>query len=390
MNKHLKTGLFFLICQTLALGTFAQKQDWYQHAVETSKSQLLQAVKVYEPYNNPRSIETDGSVRLASARDWTCGFFPGTLWYMYELTGDKSLKKEAKRFTEALDSVQYFKYTHDIGFMLYCSYGNGLRLTGKKAYKKVLINGAKSLASRFNPQVGCIRSWDFGDWQFPVIIDNMMNLEFMIWASETTNDPKYKNIAISHANKTMENHFREDYSSFHVVSYDTLTGKALQHETFQGYSDDSVWARGQSWGIYGYTMMYRSTKNKKYLTQAENIASLIMNHPRLPKDKIPYWDFDSVKIPNTLRDASAAAIMACAMLEMSTYLEDGQKYFDFAEDILKSLSSEKYLAKVGENKNFILMHSVGSLPNNSEVDSAINYADYYYIEALVRYKNLRK
>jgi len=390
MNKHLKLGLLLLLCQAYTFGTFAQKQDWYQKAINTSKSQLKQAVKIYDPYNNPRSIEPDGSVRLAHKRDWTCGFFPGTLWYMYELTGEKWLKNEATRFTEALDSVQNFKYTHDVGFMLYCSYGNGLRLTGNEKYQEVLINGAESLSSRFNPQVGCLRSWDFGDWQFPVIIDNMMNLELMMWASKTSKNTKYKNIAVSHANTTMENHFRSDYSSYHVVSYDTLTGKAIQHQTFQGYADNSSWARGQAWGVYGYTMMYRTTGNPKYLNQAKDIAHLIMNHPRLPKDKVPYWDYDAPEADFICRDASAAAITACALFELSTYEKEGSKYFSFAEDILKSLSSDDYLAKVGDNANFLLMHSVGSLPNNSEVDVPINYADYYYLEAMIKYRALKE
>ncbi|TKG96301.1 glucuronyl hydrolase [Puteibacter caeruleilacunae] len=391
MNRSKLLSSFIILMSVLMVTTngFAKKTNWMKKAVETSAAQLKLAAEKNTPGLNPRSINPDGSMRYAKPRDWTCGFFPGNLWYMYELTGDKAFKKEAARYTEALDSVQYFTHTHDLGFMLYCSYGNGLRLSGKKAYAKVMQRGAKSLSTRFNKNVGCIRSWDFGHWQYPVIVDNMMNLEFMFWASKSTGKDKYRNIAISHANTTLENHFREDYSSYHVVSYDTITGKALEHQTHQGYNDASAWARGQGWGLYGYTLMYRETKDQKYLDQAKHIAAFIMNHPRLPEDKVPYWDFDDPKIPDAPRDASAGALIASALFELSTYVPDGEDYFKFAKTIIKNLSTPKYLAEVGTNKNFILKHSTGNLPNNSEIDTPINYGDYYYLEALKRYKDLR-
>ena len=390
MNRSKLLSSFIILMSVLMITTngFAKKTNWLKKAVDTSAAQLKLAAENNTPGLNPRSINPDGSVRYAKPRDWTCGFFPGNLWYMYELTGDNTFKKEAARYTEALDSVQYFTHTHDLGFMLYCSYGNGLRLTGKKAYEKVMQRGAKSLSTRFNETVGCIRSWDFGHWQFPVIVDNMMNLEFMFWASESTGKDKYRKIAIAHANTTLENHFREDYSSYHVVSYDTITGKALEHQTHQGYNDASAWARGQGWGLYGYTLMYRETKDQRYLDQAKHIAAFIMNHPRLPEDKVPYWDFDDPKIPDAPRDASAGALIASALFELSTYVPDGDNYFKFAKTIIKNLSTPKYLAEVGTNENFILKHSTGNLPNNSEIDTPINYGDYYYLEALKRYKDL--
>ncbi len=389
MNKRTLHFIpFVVIIMVSILSCTNQETKWYDNAVNIAESQMLNAAKTYTPEHNPRSIKPDGTIRLTHVRDWTCGFFPGSLWYMYELTGNKALKTEARHYTNALDSVQHFTYTHDLGFMLYCSYGNAFRITGDDTDKKVLLNGAESLATRFNPEVGCIRSWDFGEWQFPVIVDNMMNLEFMCWASKTSGNPIFKEIAISHANKTMGNHFRNNYSSYHVVSYDTITGKAIQKGTHQGYSDESSWARGQAWGIYGYTMMYRETKDKKYLEMAEKIAGFIMNLKNMPKDKIPYWDYDAPNIPDAPRDASAAAVTASALLELSTYVTDGTTYFTYAEDILKSLSSPDYLANPGSNGFFILKHSVGALPNNSEVDTPINYADYYYLEALLRYKKL--
>jgi rhamnogalacturonyl hydrolase YesR len=298
------------------------------------------------------------------------------------------MKQKAIDYTLALDSIKYFTHTHDLGFMLYCSYGNAYRLTKEDTYKNTLIRGAQSLISRYNENVGCIRSWDFGDWQYPVIVDNMMNLEFLMWTANTTSDKTYSDIATSHADITMANHFRDDYSSYHVVSYDTITGKTIEKQTHQGYSDESSWARGQAWGIYGYTMMYRFTKNPAYLQMAQNIASLIMNLESMPEDYIPYWDYNAPDIPNAPRDASAAAVTASALLELSELTKDGQAYFNYAENVLKSLSSPAYLAEAGENNFFILKHSVGALPNNSEVDTPINYADYYYLEALLRYKSI--
>ncbi|SHF97229.1 Glycosyl Hydrolase Family 88 [Mariniphaga anaerophila] len=365
-------------------------ENWFDNASKTVDRQLSLASEHYTPENNPRSIYPDGTVRLCHLKDWTVGFFPGSLWYAYELTGNASLKEQAVKYTEVLDSIKYWTHTHDLGFMLYCSYGNAYRLTKNESYKNVLKTGARSLISRYNSNVQSIRSWDFGEWQFPVIVDNMMNLEYLMWTAEATHDKVYSEIAVNHANTTLANHFRDDFSSYHVVSYDTLSGKPIEKGTHQGYSDESSWARGQAWGLYGYTMMYRFTKDPAYLQMAENIAKLIMSLETMPDDKIPYWDYNAPDIPNAPRDASAAAITASALLELSEFTKNGQPYFDYAESVLMSLSSPEYLANPGENEFFLLKHSVGALPNNSEIDTPINYADYYYIESLLRYKNLKK
>ena len=216
----------------------------------------------------------------------------------------------------------------------------------------------------------------------------MMNLDLLFTAGKLTGDPKYKEIAVSHADKTMPNHFREDGTSWHVISYNP-DGTVECKQTFQGKNDDSAWARGQSWGVYGYTSCYRETGDRRYLDFAVKLADMIMERVTTD-DAIPYWDYNAPQGEETPRDASAAAVTACALLEMSTMLPDGQKYFDYAEKILKSLSSDAYLAKVGENQGFILMHSVGSLPNGSEIDTPLNYADYYYLEALKRFMDLKK
>ncbi len=339
----------------------------------------------------PRSIKKDGTTATVPSRDWTSGFFPGDLWYMYDYTKDRKWETLARRWTTAMAKEQYNKGTHDLGFMLYSSYGNGYRLTKDPAYKAILIQGAKSLITRFNKNTGTIKSWDHGSWQYPVIIDNMMNLELLYWASKITGDPVYKNVANTHALTTIKNHFRPDNSSYHVVDYDTATGKVLKRVTHQGYAAESAWTRGQAWGLYGYTVAYRETKDKRFLQQAQKIADFFINHPNMPADHIPYWDFDAPNIPNAPRDASAAAIASSGLLELSKYLPaKHDTYMQAARNMLGSLTSAAYLAKPGENNNFILMHSTGHLPNNSEIDVPINYADYYFIEALLRFNNLSK
>lgn len=282
--------------------------------------------------------------------------------------------------------------THDIGFMLYCSYGNKWRLCGKdKETEDVLLSGARALASRFNARVGCTQSWNTGKcgWSFPVIIDNMMNLELLMWAYKESGDVSFRDIAVKHADTTLKNHFRKDYSSYHVVSYNPETGEIEIKQTHQGYSNESSWARGQAWGLYGYTMMYRETKNRAYLDLARNIASFIIHHKNMPKDKIPYWDFDAPNIPHAYRDVSAGTIICSALIELSDYVtkDEADEYLAVAETQLRALASSAYTAKIGTNRNFILKHSVGYLPGNREIDVPLSYADYYYLEAMLRFKN---
>lgn len=338
----------------------------------------------------PRSINEEGDLQTSASRWWTSGFFPGTLWYLYENFKDETTRTYAEEFTNRLKKEQFMTHNHDIGFVMYCSYGNGYRITGNESYKDILLQSAKSLTTRYRPIPNCIRSWDFKKelWQYPVIIDNMMNLELLMWASKNSNIPTFSSIARSHADKTRDNHFRPDYSCFHVVSYDTITGNVEKKTTFQGISDQSAWARGQGWALYGFTMMYRETNDSSYLNLAHNVAQFILEHPRLPEDKVPYWDFDDPKIPGTYRDASAAAIFASALIELSLYSDvpTADRYVKTVSTILRTLSSPKYLAKVGSNCNFILKHSVGNLPVNVEIDVPLTYADYYYVEALLRYK----
>jgi hypothetical protein len=355
-----------------------------------SVSQYKQIGKELGPDSFPKTYNPKIGKLVASGSDWWCsGFYPGTLLFLYQQSGDKTLLTEADRMLAILAKEQYNKNTHDLGFMMYCSFGNAIKLDPKPEYKQVLINSAKSLSTRFNPVVGCIKSWDSKKPEYIVIIDNMMNLELLFWATKVTGDSSFYKIAVTHANTTMKNHFRPDYSSYHLVIYDPQTGAVKQKRTDQGYADESAWSRGQSWGLYGYTVMYRETKDKKYLDQANHIAQFLLHHPNLPADKIPYWDYNAPDIPNALRDASAASIMASALLELCRYThgENSTLYFKTAETIIRNLSSAKYLPPPGSNGGFVLQHGVGKLPEKSEVDVPLSYGDYYFIEALERYKN---
>lgn len=364
----------------------------FANAVE-QYAPLADSMLANRPKRLPHSIKPDGTLADVPASSWLSGFFPGSLWYIYENTGDKRFEEYAEKFTSYLKSQQHNRSTHDIGFMVYCSYGNAHRLVPSDEKAEVLVNAATALSTRYNPTVGCIRSWDKEvkpGWHYPVIIDNMMNLELLLWAYEHTQDSLYLNVAMGHADTTMKNHFRENASSYHVVNYDAKTGEPIFRGTFQGLADDSSWARGQGWGLYGYTVMYRFTKEERYLNHARRIADYIISNPTTPADAVPYWDYFAPNEPTTPRDASAAALTASALIELSHYVEaeEAERFVAYAERQLISLSSEEYTAEVGTNCRMLLKHSVTSFPMNREVDVPLSYADYYYLEALTRYKAL--
>lgn len=343
---------------------------------------------------NPRTTLPDGNIWYVPVDDWCSGFFPGSLWYLGELTGDQDWSRRAADYTETLDSAQYLTWHHDVGFIIGSSYLNGYRLGGKEQYAPVVVNAAKSLATRFRPGAGVIQSWNVDKgwqsergWACPVIIDNMMNLEIMFEATRLTGDSSFYDIAVSHANTTMAHHFRPDFSCYHVVDYDPATGDVRHRQTAQGYADESSWARGQAWALYGYTMCYRYTGDPNYIYQAIKVCDMIFSTPSMPDDLVPYWDYNAPHIPSEPRDASAAACTASALYELSTYLP-GRGYKELADKVVASLSSPAYRAATGENNHFLLMHSVGSIPHGHEIDVPINYADYYYLEALLRKKKL--
>ena len=392
-NKTILPVLFSCLIGSSAM---AQEQESMSQLIErglqTATSQSLIMAKALEDKPNalPRTYE-NGELKTIRYDHWVSGFFPGVLWQLYENKPDEQLKKYAEMYTDRVEPAKKVTNTHDLGFMLYCSFGHGYRITGNKHYLDVIKEGTGSLLTRWNPKLGVIKSWDENRrWQYPVIIDNMMNLEMLCFMTRQFTDRKYVDIAETHAKTTIKNHFRDDYSTFHVVSYDTITGKPHAKNTAQGFAHESSWARGQAWGLYGYTMMYRETLNPLYLKQAVEIGKFLINHPRLPEDKVPYWDYDAPNIPNAKRDASAAAIMASAFIELSQLdpSELAPKWLEVAEKQLRTLSSKEYLAEVGEIGGFILKHGVGHLPAKGEVDVPLTYGDYYYIEALLRFKKL--
>lgn len=387
-------------CQVMVKNNFELAEKQYRNMLD----------KAMDINCFPRTVK-QGRLWCVSAEDWTSGFWPGALWYLYEYTKNNSWKDEAMKWTDSLKDIQYFVGHHDVGFMMYCSYGNGFRLTANPEYIPILVQSARSLCKRYSYNVGCIQSWDArmsvggkNNWKFPVIIDNMMNLELLFWATQATNDSVYWNIAVSHAEKTMKNQIRPDFSCYHVVNYDPDTGDVLHRQTAQGFADNSTWARGQAWGVYSFTMVYRYTKDERFLRTAINMADFFLNHKNLPDDGIPYWDFnvgeegfnpdfkynpfDYRRIP---RDVSAACVVASALFELCGYvskIDHKRIYYDAAIKILNNLSTDCYRAKENENHDFILKHSVGNFPGNNEVDVPLIYADYYFLEALVRYNKM--
>lgn len=394
----LKVFLWSGAMALLAQGAAAQL---VKENIAFAEKQLGQAINVIEESGtclNPVTLKKDGSVFYCGYADWRSGFFPGSIWYLYELSGDQTYLPLARKYTQAIEKAKHLTWHHDIGFIINCSFGNGLRLTGERAYVDVLVEAAKSLSTRFRPQAGVIQSWEVKKgwmsqrgWECPVIIDNMMNLELLFEATKLTADSSYYKIAVAHADRTLAEHFRPDGSAYHVIDYSLTDGSVRNRHTAQGYAHESVWSRGQAWGIYGFSVCYRETGDPKYLAQAIKTFNSMKNHPRMPEDLIPYWDMDAPNIPNEPRDASTAACMASALYEMSRFdTPDAASYKAYADRIMESLSTPAYRAKVGENGCFLLMHSVGSIPHNSEIDVPLNYADYYFMEALKRKRDLEQ
>lgn len=427
-NHIMKFRLLNLLLLATATVSCTERSHIIQENVENAKAQMAFLIEAAESGNNLRIPSTfkNGKVGFVPAKDWVSGFFAGSLWYMYELTGDDYYAEKAQKHTEILHDIQYLTSHHDIGFMINNSYGNGLRLKDIPGYDTVLVNAAKSLSTRFRPEAGIIQSWNIAKgwqaeqgWKCPVIIDNMMNLELLFKVSLATSDQTFWDIAVSHANKTLEHHYREDFSTYHVVDYDDQTGEIRGKCTAQGIADESRWARGQAWSIYGFTIAYRFTNDNRYLKRAEDIAHyLLVDEDNMPDDLVPLWDFDVVQYANDttemialfgnkdamlayteIRDASSAAITASALYELYWHTKNSF-YKKKADKMLESLSSPAYRSPVGENGGFLLMHSTGSVPhsyrglkknpNGGNVDVPLNYADYYFLEALVRKSHIEK
>jgi hypothetical protein len=388
---------FILSLCLLPVGLFARPgtNEAIRFAVRQMNRSLLCVDSVLQQHPDkgwvePRSVNRDGSLRMIGARDWCSGFYPGAWWYLYELTGDIRYVQTADEYSRRIEEEQFDTSSHDIGFKINCSFGNGLRLTQNDEYRAVLIRAAKTLIKRFNPVVGSLRSWDWNRaWQFPVIVDNMMNLELLFSATRLTGDSIYHHIADTHAMTTLKNHFRSDFSSFHVVDYNPENGQINVRQTVQGYADESAWARGQAWGLYGFTMAYRYTSNPLYLQQAQGIAHFILQHPNMPDDGIPYWDFNDPAIPNAPRDVSAACIIMSALYELSGYVpEKRETYLEAANKTMDNII-QSYRSPEDANYGFLLLHSTGHHPSGDEIDTPISYADYYFLEALTRQSTVK-
>jgi len=326
---------------------------------------------------------------MRSAFDWTAGHFAGSFWYLYEATGDEFFKGRATAWTDILAPNAKVTDNHDVGFIMYCSYGNARRILGTEKYDALLAETAGSLCRRYNPDLGLIRSWGALDEKknFRVIPDNLMNLELLMAMAKQKDGERFAKIAVSHADVTMRHHFRADGGCYHVLDYDQKTRRVKNIDRGQGASCETPWSRGQSWAIYGYTMMYRMTGYDRYLAFARKLADYAMNHPNMPEDGVPYWDYGA---PGEERDSSAAAIMASALLELSQYVgeTDRGRCRAFAVKQLTSLASSAYYSKGGEVGHFLLKHGVGSKPSGNEIDTPLNYGDYYFLEALLRFRKL--
>lgn len=396
--KSLVMSVFVLALISCGTGT-KEENNFIRENIDFAVDQVGREIKVIEAsdkFLNPVTLKQDGSVYYCSYADWRSGFFPGSVWYLYELTGDESYRPLAHKYSKGIEEAKNLTWHHDVGFMVYCSFGNGLRLTGEPEYIDIVVQAAKSLSTRFRPVAGILQSWDVDrgwqserGWECPVIIDNMMNLELMFEATKLSGDPSFREIAIAHADRTLIEQFRPDGSCYHVIDYSMEDGSVRNRHTAQGYAHESTWSRGQAWAIYGYTVCYRETGDRKYIDMALKAFDFMRNHKDMPEDLIPYWDMDAPDIPNEYRDASSAAVIASALYEISTMdVDNPQQYKEYADRMMQSLASPAYRAEPGTNGHFLLMHSVGSIPHNNEIDVPLNYADYYFLEALKRKRDI--
>src|SRR5574344_247091 len=400
MRKYLLASLMFASLTMTAAQFNENKQfnvDRQLKYCETKVANTIHEISSSNSYNDvPWHVlkgEKQWDLQQVTRENWTSGFWAGLLWYDYEASGDSSIQTAAENYTEALAQLADMPvYDHDLGFLMFCANGNAFRLTGENKYKEMIIRCADSLATLFNPRVGTILSWPREvkprQWPHNTIMDNMINLEMLFRGAQLSGDSRLYNIAARHAETTMKNHFRKDYTSYHVAVYDTIDGHFIKGVTHQGYADNSMWARGQSWAIYGFTTVYRKKKNKKYLDFVQKVADVYIR--KLPKDLIPYWYFNDPNIPNSPRYYTSACVTASALIELSTYLpgSKGTHYLSMAKRMLANISSSTYLS--GRRNSAMLLHSTGRLPAGSEIDASIIYADYYYMEALLRLKHLNK
>lgn len=391
IKKHSLKLLFIVLSFLVSCKT--EKKEHYnaQKELENRYNKLL--VYKLDSLAFPRSYShNDKEINKVPSKDWCSGFFPGNLWQIYKLTGNEGYKKRAQEWTAFIEKEKYNDKTHDMGFKVFCSFGNGLSIdTENQVYKDIIVESAKTLSSRFDESIGSIRSWDFNKdvWQFPVIIDNMMNLELLFEATKISGDSTFHKLAVTHANTTLKNHFRSDGSTWHVLDYDTLTKQPRLKVTHQGIHDNSAWARGQGWAINGFTMVYRYTKDPKYLERAKATAAFFLNHKNLPEDGIPYWDFDDPAIPDVSRDVSAAAIVASGLVELYGYTQN-EAYLNYSKKVVANIKSVNYILADNLDVPFILDHSFGDWSKRAEMDEPIVYGDYYFLQTLLRLRDIEK
>ncbi len=406
MRRRLKSLLF---CVTIGLQTINAQSFDVDGALNYCHKQVSRALSELKNTNGgwdytqmPRNIlsndlkngKTGWNCRPATPEEWCGGFWPGILWFDYEYSQQAYIRRQAENYTSSLGFLADREpYDHDLGFLVFCSYGNGMRLEPNAAYRDVILGTAGQLAKLYNPKVGTILSWPREvkkqGWPHNTIMDNMMNLEMLFWASRNGGNPEWYDIAVRHAETTMKHHFRKDGSCYHVAVYDTISGNFIKGVTHQGYSDGSMWARGQSWAIYGYTVVYRETRDPKFLSFAQKVTDIYLKRlKKTSNDFVPAWDFDDPSA-DAPKDASAACVVASALLELSGYVggEKGKEYQYYAEQMLMSLS-QNY--QCGDRCVAFLLHSTGHHPAGSEIDASIIYADYYYYEALLRLRRLQQ
>ncbi len=386
----------------LALSVQAQTLD-VDRQLDYCAGQVRRALKELQPYDytvEPRNIlatdkQQGWNCRKATAEEWCSGFWPGILWMTYSYTKDANIRTQAELYSFPIQKiVERPVYDHDLGFLTFCSIGKGYEQTGSVEYKRLIFDAADSLATLFNPKVGTMLSWPREvkkqGWPHNTIMDNMINLETLFWASKNGGNPLLYDLAVAHATTTMKHHFRPDGSAYHVAVYDTITGNFIKGVTHQGYSDKSMWSRGQSWAIYGYTMVYRYTHDKVFLDFAQKVTDVYLTRlQETSDDLIPKWDMDDPD-KKASKDASAACVVADALMELSGYVggAKGAAYRKTALEMLAQLSTPRYQS--GKRNVAFLMHSTGHHPAGSEIDASIIYADYYYLEALLRAKQIKQ
>lgn len=375
-----------LILATLLSMIPAVHADIWSFAAE----QLTASLGAISPTSYPHYTDpTTQAWVITDARAWTSGFFPGALWLMSQQTGDPSWRMAAEAQQAGIEGQKTRTSTHDLGFMLFTSFGNAFRLTGHDPYRQVVLTAAGSLAKRYSSVVGCIKtSFPAGtSTDFKTIIDTMMNLELLFWASQHGGQAAWAQMAQSHALRSAAEHVRSDGSTYHVINYSPTTGEVQGRATAQGYNTESTWARGQAWAIYGFTMAYRYTHHSTLLQAARRTADYWISH--IPADEVPYWDFAAPNLSTQPRDSSAAAIAASGLLELSQREPDGTRretYLAQAQATLTSLSSAAYLAH-GTTNDAILLHGTANQPRRN-VDTGLIYGDYYFLEAMIRAQDL--